>query len=191
MSEKHEITQLLRAFHNGDRSAFDRLFEIVYDDLRHRAHFQLRESSGGSLATTGLVHEAYIKLVGTGDPDWESRRHFYRVAARAMRQIVIDHARKRRAEKRGGSRRGLDIDQMSIPVYDASEQLVALDRALSKLDEESPRAARIVELTYFTGLSVEEAADVFGSSSRTVKRLRQFGRAFLHSELSGERIGEG
>jgi RNA polymerase sigma factor (TIGR02999 family) len=187
MNEPGEITQLLRAFHDGDRSAFDRLFEIVYDDLRRRAHFQLRESSGGSLATTGLVHEAYLKLVGAGDPDWESRRHFYRVAARAMRQIVVDHARKQSAEKRGGSRRRLDIDLLSIPVYDASEQLVALDRALTKLEAESPRAARIVELTYFTGLSIEEAADVFGASPRTVKRLRQFGRAFLHDELSGER----
>jgi RNA polymerase sigma factor (TIGR02999 family) len=102
-----------------------------------------------------------------------------------MRQIVVDHARKHRAEKRGGARQRLDVNHMSIPVYDASEQLVALDRALTKLETESPRAARIVELTYFTGLSIEEAADVFGASPRTVKRLRQFGRAFLHDELSG------
>jgi RNA polymerase sigma factor (TIGR02999 family) len=187
MSDDHEITRLLRAFHEGDRSAFDRLFEIVYEDLRRRAHYQLRESGGGTLVTTALVHEAYLKLAGAGEPDWESRRHFYRVAARAMRQIVIDHARKRKAEKRGGSRRQLDFERVSVPVHDASEQLVALDEALSKLEQESPRAAQVVELTYFGGLSVEEAADVFGASPRTVKRLRQFGRAFLHDELaSGE-----
>jgi RNA polymerase sigma factor (TIGR02999 family) len=186
MSEDHEITRLLRAFHDGDRSAFDRLFEIVYDDLRHRAHCQIRESGTASLATTGLVHEAYLKLVGAKDPDWESRRHFYRVAARAIRQIVVDRARRQRAEKRGGARRLLDVDHVSIPVRDASQQLVALDGALSRLEEESPRAARVVELTYFAGLSVEDAAEVVGTSARTVKRLRQFGRAFIHSELTDD-----
>jgi RNA polymerase sigma factor (TIGR02999 family) len=183
MTEKHEITQLLQAFRDGDRSAFDRLFSIVYEDLRRRARFQLRESGDDSLATTGLVHEAYLKLVGVGDPDWESRRHFYRVAARAMRQIVIDRARRHQAAKRGGGGAHLDVDRMPIPVRDASEQLVALDLALSHLEAESPEAARVIELTYFTGLSVEEAADVFSVSPRTIKRLRSFGRAFLHSEL--------
>lgn len=184
MTGQQEITRLLHAFRDGDRSAFDRLFELVYDDLRRRARFQLRESGGASLATTGLVHEAYLKLAGAGNPDWESRRQFYRVAARAMRQIVIDRARRHQAEKRGGGRRRLDVSRQPIPVEDASEQLLALDLALSRLEEESSRAARVVELTYFTDLSVEEAASVLGISSRTVKRLRQFGRAFLHSELS-------
>ena len=184
MTETNEITRLLHEFRDGDRSAFDRLFEVVYDELRRRARFQLRDSGRSSLATTGLVHEAYLKLVATGDPDWESRRHFYRVAARAMRQIVIDRARRHRAAKRGGGSVPLDIDRMPIPVDDASEQLVALDAALLRLESESPRAARVVELTYFTGLSVEEAAEVLEISPRTVKRMRQFGRAFLHRELA-------
>jgi RNA polymerase sigma factor (TIGR02999 family) len=187
VTETDEITRLLHAFRDGDRSAFDRLFALVYDDLRRRARFQLRESGGASLATTGLVHEAYLKLVGAGEPDWEGRRHFYRVAARAMRQIVIDHARRHRAAKRGGGGVAIDVEQAQIPVRDASSQLLALDRALTRLEEESPDAARVVELTYFTGLTVEEAAEVAGTSPRTVKRLRQFGRAFLHSELSEER----
>jgi RNA polymerase sigma factor (TIGR02999 family) len=184
MSDTNEITRLLHAFRDGDRTAFDRLFEVVYEELRRRARFQLRESGSSSLATTGLVHEAYLKLVATGDPDWESRRHFYRVAARAMRQIVIDRARRHRAAKRGGGSVPLDIDRMPIPVDDASDQLVALDAALTRLEAESPRAARVVELTYFTGLSVEEAADVLETSPRTIKRMRQFGRAFLHRDLS-------
>lgn len=185
MTDGQEITRLLHAFREGDRSAFDRLFEVVYEELRRRARFQLRESGSSSLATTGLVHEAYLKLVATGDPDWESRRHFYRVAARAMRQIVIDRARRHRAAKRGGGGARLDIDRLPIPIEDASEQLVALDAALTKLEIESPRAARVVELTWFTGLSVEEAAEVLETSPRTVKRMRQFARAFLHRELAG------
>jgi RNA polymerase sigma factor (TIGR02999 family) len=184
MTETTEITRLLHAFRDGDRGAFDRLFEVVYEELRRRARFQLRDSGSTSLATTGLVHEAYLKLVATSDPDWESRRHFYRVAARAMRQIVIDRARRYRAAKRGGGSAPLDIDRVSIPVDDAPEQLVALDAALSRLESESPRAARVVELTYFASLSVEEAAEVLEISPRTVKRMRQFGRAFLHRELA-------
>jgi RNA polymerase sigma factor (TIGR02999 family) len=189
MAETQEITRLLHAFRDGDRSAFDRLFELVYEDLRRRARFQLRESAEASLATTGLVHEAYLKLVGAGDPDWESRRHFYRVAARAMRQIVIDRARRHQAARRGGGVAPLDVDRAEIPVNDASERLVALDGALTRLEGESPDAARVVELTWFTGLTVEEAAEVLNASPRTVKRLRQFARAFLHSELGSEAWG--
>lgn len=184
MTDEHEITRLLVAFRGGDRAAFDQLFTLVYDELRRRAHFQLRQAGGASLATTGLVHEAYLKLVGGGSPDWEGRRHFYRIAARVMRQIVIDHARRQLAVKRGGGRVRLDIDRTPIPVEEASEQLVALDMALSRLEAESPRSARVIELTYFVGLSVDEAADVFGTSARTVKRLRQFARAFLHRQLA-------
>lgn len=185
MTEEHEITRLLVAFRDGDRAAFDRLFTLVYDELRRRAHFQLRRTGDASLATTGLVHETYLKMAGGGaSPDWEGRRHFYRIAARVMRQIVIDHARRQLAVKRGGGRVRLDIDHAPIPIQDASEQLVALDLALSRLESQSPRSARVIELTYFVGLSVEEAADVFGTSSRTVKRLRQFGRAFLHRQLA-------
>lgn len=186
MTDENEITQLLLASHQGDRTAFDRLFTIVYDELRRRAHFQLRQAGGQSLVTTGLVHEAYLKLVGARSLAWEGRRHFYRVAARVMRQIVIDRARNHLAAKRGGGQAHLDIDRAVIPVYDGSEQLVALDLALQRLETESPRSARVIELTYFVGLSIEEAADVFGASARTVKRLRQFGRAFLHAQLANE-----
>lgn len=111
MTDKHEITRLLVAFRGGDRAAFDQLFSLVYDELRRRAHFQLRQAGGASLATTALVHEAYLKLVGGASPDWEGRRHFYRIAARVMRQIVIDHARRQLAVKRGGGRVRLDIDR--------------------------------------------------------------------------------
>ena len=186
MGDEHEITRLLHEFRDGDRAAFDRLFEIVYEDLRRRARFHLRSSGDASLATTGLVHEAYLKLVGADLPEWESRRHFYRVAARAMRQVVIDRARRHGAAKRGGGAPRLDVDEVVIPVREASERLVALDIALSHLEAESPDAARVVELTWFMGLTVDEAAAVLDVSPRTVKRLRHFARAFLHSELVSE-----
>ncbi len=186
MTDEHDdITRMLADFREGDRAAFDRLFSLLYDELRRRAHFQLRQAGGAaSLATTDLVHELYLKLAGSRSPDWEGRRHFYRVAARAMRQVVIDRARKHLAAKRGGAVIPLDIDDLPIPAADASEQLLALELALSRLEQESPRAARVMELTYFVGLSVEQAAEVFGSSDRTIKRLRQFGRAFLHRHLA-------
>jgi RNA polymerase sigma factor (TIGR02999 family) len=184
MTEDHDITRLLADLRHGDEAAFDRLFNVVYEELRRRAHYQLRESKDATLMTTDLVHEAYLKLAGSASSDWEDRRHFYRVAARAMRQIVVDRARKHLTVKRGGGGAILDIDRVSIPVHDASEQLVAMDRALVRLEQESARAARVIELTYFVGLSIEEAAHTLDSSARTVKRLRQFGRAFLHRHLS-------
>jgi RNA polymerase sigma factor (TIGR02999 family) len=189
MDEAHEITRMLADVRDGDQDAFDRVFAIVYDELRRRARFQLRESANASLVTTELVHEAYLKLAGANARDWEGRRHFHRVAARAMRQIVIDRARRHLAARRGGGSVPVDIDRVPIAAEDAPERLVALDDALSRLEVESPRAARVIELTYFVGLSVEEAGDVLETSERTVKRLRQFGRAFLHRELAGAADG--
>jgi RNA polymerase sigma factor (TIGR02999 family) len=189
MDEAHEITRLLADVRDGDQDAFDRVFAIVYDELRRRARFQLRESANASLVTTELVHEAYLKLAGANARDWEGRRHFHRVAARAMRQIVIDRARRHLAARRGGGSVPVDIDRVPIAAEDAPERLVALDDALSRLEVESPRAARVIELSYFVGLSVEEAGDVLETSERTVKRLRQFGRAFLHRELAGAADG--
>lgn len=185
MTEDSDITSLLADVRAGDRDAFDRLFEAVYAELHRRAHHQLRESGGASLVTTDLVHEAYLKLAGAESPDWEHRRHFYRVAARAMRQIVIDRARRHLTAKRGGGARVLDIDRMPVPVAAACEHLVALDEALDGLERESPQAARAVELSYFAGLSVEETARALDTSERTVKRLRQFARAYLHRTLEG------
>jgi RNA polymerase sigma factor (TIGR02999 family) len=184
MTGTPEITRLLQAYRDGDNAAFARLFELVYDQLRQRAHYQLRELDGSSLATTALVHEVYLKLAGAGDPDWENRRHFFRVAGRAMRQVVIDRARRYSAAKRGGPRVALDIDSVSIPVENAPDQLIALDEALTRLEAESPRAAQVIELTYFAGLSVEDAADVLKISTRGVKRMRQFGRAWLYRDLA-------
>jgi RNA polymerase sigma factor (TIGR02999 family) len=186
MTPPSEVTVLLAGVRHGDRDAFDRLFALVYDELRRRAHFQLAAAAGGrgTLVTTGLVHEAYLKLAATDAPDWEDRRHFYRVAGRAMRQIVIDRARRHRAQKRGGGLSDLDVDALELPARDASERLLALDEALSRLEREAPDAAHVMELTWFVGLSVEEAAQVTGASPRTVKRQRQFARAFLHDLLA-------
>ena len=189
MGSEHDITSLLGEYRRGDRAALGRVFEIVYAELKRRASAQLRDSGSSSLATTDLVHEAYLKLAGGAAHEWEDRGHFYRVAARAMRQIVIDRARRHLAGKRGGGGIHLDIDQLPIAADDSSEQLVALDEALARLEAESEQAAQVIELTYFGGLSVEEAALTMEISSRTVKRLRQFGRAYLHHQLDerGER----
>jgi RNA polymerase sigma factor (TIGR02999 family) len=183
MGSEHDITGLLGEYRRGDHAALGRVFEIVYAELKRKAHAQLRDSGSSSLATTDLVHEAYLKLAGGSAHDWEDRGHFYRVAARAMRQIVIDRARRHLAEKRGAGGVHLDIDRLPVAADDTSEQLVALDETLARLEGESEQAAQVVELTYFGGLSVEDAALAMGISTRTVKRLRQFGRAYLHHQL--------
>lgn len=177
------VTHLLAAVRNGEDGSFDRLFEVVYDDLKRRAHAQLSGSTP-TLNTTALVHEAYVKLAGAADPDWNDGQHFFRVAARAMRHILVDRARKHLARKRGGGRAPLDLDRLEIGVDTAADRLVSLDEALSRLAEQDGRLAEVVELRFFGGLSVEETARALGVSDRTVKRDWRLARAFLHERLS-------
>jgi RNA polymerase sigma factor (TIGR02999 family) len=177
-----EITQVLADLRAGDRSALDRLMELVYADLHKRAHFQLR-SPGGTLSTTVLVHEAFLKLAASASPDWEDRRHFFHVAAQAMRQIVIDHARERSALKRGGGVPPLELDEERVAVESRAEELLEIDAALRKLAERDQRLARLVELRFFAGLSVEEIAEVLGISTRTAKRDWQRARVELRRLL--------
>ncbi len=186
MSESHGITHLLEAVREGDEASLDRLFEAVYDDLKRRAHLQLSGSSQ-TLNTTALVHEAYVKLTRGAKPQWQDRTHFFRVAARAMRQIIVDRARRHLAQKRGGGKVPLDLDALEVgaPSPDtAAEALMALDAALSRLAEQSERLSRVVELRFFGGLSVEETAAALDVSERTVKRDWRLARAFLHEALS-------
>lgn len=179
------VTQLIAAVRAGETDAMDRLFEVVYEDLRRRAHAQL-SGSARTLDTTALVHEAYLKLSGSTRPDWADRQHFFRVAARAMRHIVIDRARGRLTAKRGGGMAPLDLDRIEVGADSAAEQMVALDEALSRLARQDARLAAVVELRFFGGLTVEETARSLDVSPRTVKRDWRLARAFLHELLTEE-----
>jgi RNA polymerase sigma factor (TIGR02999 family) len=174
------VTQLLIAYRDGDRDAFDRLVPMVYEDLRRIARRQLRRGQPGqTLNTTGLVHEAYLKLVDPAKVDWQGRGHFLAVSARAMRQVIIGYARKRSAGKRGGGERPVTLDEAQIAVDEQA------DRALERLGGKDPRLARVVECRFFAGLSEEETAQALGVSLRTAQRDWMRARAWLKEELRG------
>ena len=177
-----EITQLLAALREGDRGALDRLFPLIYAELHDRAHRQLaRRRPGDTLSTTALVHEAYLKLTDSAHQTYQDRTHFFAVASRAMRQILLDYARRMSAAKRGGLAVSLDPDQLGDP--GRAEELIALDEALTRLEALDERLARNVEMRFFGGLSVEETAEALGMSPRTVKRDWRKARAFLFEAI--------
>ena len=185
MPGESDITSLLAALRDGDRSAMDRLFPLVYREFHGRAHQQLaHRRPGETLSTTALVHETYLKLAGSSRQSYEDRLHFFAVASRAMRQILVDYARRNAAEKRG-SGRAITLEPDAIGNPDRSDELLALDEALEQLQELDPRLVQTVELRFFGGLSVEETADTLGVSPRTVKRDWQRARAFLFRSVSG------
>jgi RNA polymerase sigma-70 factor (ECF subfamily) len=184
---RHEITQLLNRWANGDKSALDRLMPLVYLELHELAkRYMSDQDYYHTLQTTALVHEAYIKLVGNPPEHWENRGHFYAVAAKAMRQVLVDHARALHASKRGG---GVDVirlaDDAAVAVQSATE-LIALDDALTGLARLHPRQCEAVELHYFGGLSVDESANVLKVSRDTVIRDLRFAKAWLRRELGAE-----
>ena len=179
-----DITELLVAHRHGRAGALDELVPLVYGDLRRIARAQMRRRTPGVTLDTGaLVHEAYVRLVDERRADWQDRRHFYAVAAMAMRQIVIDHARRRSRTKRGGGEAATGLDDVADPVARDAEELLDLDRALHALEVEHPRAVRVVECRYFGGLSEQETADALGMSVRTVQREWLKARARLRSAL--------
>ncbi|MDX1530942.1 MAG: ECF-type sigma factor, partial [Rhodothermales bacterium] len=169
MAEPHEITRLLARAHEGDRDALARLIPIIYDELRALAHQQRRRSSSETLNTTALVHEAYEKLARSPS-GFADRNHFFRVAARAMREVLVDHARKQRAAKRGGGVRPLPLDEARLVPPEQAGPLLALDEALTRLSTLDARQAEVVELRYFVGMTVPETAEIMGLSPATVKR---------------------
>jgi RNA polymerase sigma factor (TIGR02999 family) len=180
-----EITGLLICWRRGDRAAFDRLFPIVYDQLRVLARRQLHRAGGDrGLSTTTLIHEAYLKFVDQSQAEVQDRHHFFALAAKAMRHILVDEARRRGAQKRGGGMDPVPLDDGATVAVDRSSELVAVDRALERLEAADPRLGRIVELRFFGGLSVEETAGAMDLSPRTVKRDWQKARAFLYHELA-------
>jgi RNA polymerase sigma factor (TIGR02999 family) len=180
-----EITALLTALREGDRAALDRLFPLVYRELHDRAHRQLaRHRPGETLSTTALVHEAYLKLTDSAHQTYHDRVHFFAVASRAMRQILVDYSRRSMAVKRAGHPVSLDPDAIANP--GRAEELLALDEALTQLEKLDGRLVRIVELRFFGGLSVEETSDALEVSPRTVKRDWRKARAFLYQAIKGE-----
>jgi RNA polymerase sigma factor (TIGR02999 family) len=182
-----DITRLLDRWSQGDESAFKELIPLVYDELRRLAEHYLRgERAGHTLQPTALVHEAYLRLSGLNEMRLQNRTHFYGAAAQAMRRILVDHARRRQADKRGSGVRPVSLDEASLdgPV-DLRLDLVALEDALNALNAFAPQQARVVELRYFGGLSVAETAAFLGVAPVTVKRYWNFARAWLFRALSG------
>jgi RNA polymerase sigma factor (TIGR02999 family) len=178
------VTELLLRLRSGDRAALDRLTPIVYDELLRIARHHLRgESEGHTLNTTALAHEAWLKLVDVGRVEWQDRAHFLALASRAMRRILIDHARQRSAGRRGGGAVPLPLDEATTVAVEAPEALLALDDALAKLANLSPRLAQVVECRYFGGLTEDETAGALGVTTRTVQRDWVKARGWLHNAL--------
>jgi RNA polymerase sigma factor (TIGR02999 family) len=188
--EAGEITRILNDLRDGKSGAQDQLIPLVYGELRRlAAQYLRRERPGHSLEATALVHEAYLRLVGQRDKDWHNRAHFFGVAAHLMRLILVDHARKRRALRHGGGGQRLSLDSVLLFSEEQFEELIALDEALERLAQIDPRMVKVVELRYFSDLSVEETAEVLGVSARTVKRDWQFAKPWLHAELRHKDAG--
>ena len=184
MDEPEDITELLHRFQAGDEDAQTQLIDAVHGELRViAARYMRREKSDHTLQTTALVNEAYIKLVNLKTANWQDRAHFYAVASRVMRRILVDHARKHIAGKRGGGIELLPLNEAIVFTPGRSSQIVQLDDALTRLADTDERASKVIELRYFGGLSVEECAEVLGISPRTVKREWMFARAWLRSEF--------
>ena len=180
-----EITQLLRAWSAGDQAAFKQLLPLIYDELRVLAGHYLRgERPDHTLQPTALINEAYLRLVKQDFPEWQSRKHFFGVAAHLMRQILVEHARAHAASKRGGGGKKLALDEVLNYAQEQATELVALDDALTALAQFDERKARAIELRYFGGLSVEEVADALGVSVATVGRELRLAQAWLHREMS-------
>ena len=182
----HDATLLLVQSRRGDRAALDALFPLVYDDLRQRARAALRgQPSGHTLSTTALVHESYLKLIQGDRVQWNDRAHFLALAARAMRFVLVSHARSHSAQKRGGGRVPLDLDEELALSDDRAEEMLALNEALDRLAALDERLGRTVEMRYFGGLTIEEIAEAIGVAPSTVKLDWQKARAWLYRELRG------
>jgi RNA polymerase sigma factor (TIGR02999 family) len=178
------MTRLLAAWSEGDREALERLLPLVEEELHRLAHrYMKREREGHTLQTTALVNEAYLRLIDQRDVRWQSRAHFFGIAAQMMRRILIDHARRKHFDKRGGGAPHVALDEAAVVSDERAAELVALDEALDALSKVDERKSRVVELRYFGGLSVEETAEVLKVSPDTVTREWRRAKAFLHREL--------
>jgi RNA polymerase sigma factor (TIGR02999 family) len=181
-----DVTRILNAIEQGEEKATDKLLPLVYEELRGLAARKLaQESPGQTLQATALVHEAYIRLIGEEAQNWTSRRHFFCAAAEAMRRILIDHARRKKSQKRGGNHQRIVLDDIA-PLHEAScsaEDLMALDEALTRFSQEDSTKAEVVKLRYFAGLSIEQTAEILGISATTTKLHWAYARAWLLREI--------
>jgi RNA polymerase sigma factor (TIGR02999 family) len=182
-----DLTQILSAAGRGDPTAAAQLLPLVYDELRQLAAQKLaHEKPGQTLDATALVHEAYLRLIGPGEPvQWDNARHFFAAAAEAMRRILVDNARRKRTRKHGGDRGREDLDEVQVAAPEARADLLALDDALTRLAAKDPIKARLVELRYFGGLTLPQAAQALGISKSTADRYWAYARAWLHQEITG------
>ena len=189
-SAPSDVTRLLRAWRDGDRTALDQLVAVLYPELRRLAHHRLRREAGNrSVNTTGLVHDAYLKLIDLRRVEFRDRAHFLAMASRVMRRLLVDQARARRAAKRGGGAIAVDLNEAIALAEPQAEAIEQLDEALQRLEALDARQAQMVEQRYFGGLSLEEIAEASGVSLATVKRELRFAHAWLAADLS-ETAGE-
>jgi RNA polymerase sigma factor (TIGR02999 family) len=181
-----DVTQMLRDWSDGDQEALDRLLPVLYDQLRRMAHARMRgERVGHTLNTTGLVHEAYLRLVDVNRIEWKDRSHFLAMASRTMRRVLMDHARNLKAQKRGAGMPKEELQEEFLMPAEDAEKLLELDDAMERLENDHPRRAQAVELRYFGGLTLEETAEVLGTSAPTVMRDVRFAEAWLAREWGG------
>jgi RNA polymerase sigma factor (TIGR02999 family) len=180
-----DVTRILTAIENGDSSAADELLPLVYQELRKLAAAKLaKENAGQTLQPTVLVHEAYLRLVDSDQPQqWNGRGHFFGAAAEAMRRILVENARRKRSQKHGGQMKRVDIDVANAITEGPSDDLLALDEALIRLEDQWPDKAKLVKLRYFAGLTIPEASQAMKISTATAERNWRFSRAWLHSQL--------
>jgi RNA polymerase sigma factor (TIGR02999 family) len=186
---QHEVTQILHDWSGGDADAPERLMPFVYDELRRLARsFLARERGSHTLQPTALVNEAYLRLVDQTRVNWQNRAHFYGIAARMMRRVLIDHARAHATEKRGGATIHLSLDDVQVSIEERATSFVALDEALERLEQMDERKCKVVEMRFFGGLTDQEIADVLGVTTRTVLRDWKKARLWLYRELSQNRL---
>ena len=184
-TQTHELTQLLVDWSNGDRAALDKLMPLIDEELRRLAHRYMRhERAGHTLQTTALVNEAFLRLVNRKNLQWQNRAHFFGIAAQLMRTILVDHARSHASAKRGGGAHKLELDEAMVVSQQKASEVIALDDALKQLALLDPQQSRIVELRFFGGLTVEEAAEVLQISPATIKREWSTAKAWLYHELA-------
>ncbi len=183
-----DVTQILSASEQGDPHAASQLLPLVYDELRRLATQRLaHQTPGQTLQPTALVHEAYLRLVGdSAEKRWDNRGHFFAAAAEAMRRILVENARRKRSDKRGGGLVRHDLDDVQLAAPELDEELLALDEALDRLTAKDPIKAQLVKLRHFAGLTIEEAAQVLGISMTTANRYWAYARAWLHQEIQGQ-----
>lgn len=187
MATSERVTEMLSELTQGGDQAAEQLMPLVYEELRALARrYMADEQSAHTLQTTALIHEAYLRLAGHSEPAWESRAHFFRVAARAMRRVLIDHARQQRGPRKGGDARRVPFDDEVLAVNDSMVDLLELEDALEKLSALDGQLAQIVELRFFGGLTVEEVARMLKISPRTVKRDWRLAKSWLHRAMSGD-----